>query len=230
MAFFRLNPILWWWRRRRVERALRLASRTGSPDAAKSALLTALRGCPLLVAVRDVPRSPPTDASGKLTEDLPLKMLTGRGPAGKVLFAFTSKKQLRLVHPTAGGLFMFAASVAASAKSMAPEVVGVVLNPGSEFAFLSHSELAGFTMRYAEFQRRIEQMAAAASPEARRRFALDTIRLLQRSAEAAIQSELSAEETRLHSMLIAGLEAEPLSVGPIIDTHSIGLIDELPSR
>jgi hypothetical protein len=64
-------------------------------------------------------------------------------------------------------------------------------------------------MRYAEFVANIERMAAAATPEACRRFALDTIGLLYRAAEAPAQQELSDEERLRLAALVGGVEASP---------------------
>jgi hypothetical protein len=64
-------------------------------------------------------------------------------------------------------------------------------------------------MRYAELEQRIEEMAAAASEDARRCFALDTIRLLKQAAEQPSREELTVEEQRLLSTLLNGLESQP---------------------
>jgi hypothetical protein len=64
-------------------------------------------------------------------------------------------------------------------------------------------------MHYAEFKASIERMAATATPEARRHFALDTIRLLYQSADAPAREQLTDEEQRLLSALMEGVEARP---------------------
>jgi hypothetical protein len=63
-------------------------------------------------------------------------------------------------------------------------------------------------MRYAEFEQSIERTVAAASADACRRFALDTIRLLHGQVESATRAELTSEEQQWLSSLIVGVEAE----------------------
>jgi hypothetical protein len=75
-------------------------------------------------------------------------------------------------------------------------------------------------MRYAEFEERIEQIAAAASDEARRRFALDTIGLLHQSAQEPARRELTTEEQRLLSTLLQGVEVR-------LPDELAGALDEL---
>ena len=63
-------------------------------------------------------------------------------------------------------------------------------------------------MRYEEFKNRIDQMAAPATPAARCRFAVETIRLLRLRVEKEIQKELTEEERKSLSALLTGFETE----------------------
>jgi hypothetical protein len=67
-------------------------------------------------------------------------------------------------------------------------------------------------MRYAEFEVNIEKLAAAATPERRRRFALDTIGLLYQAADAPARGELNGEELRQFAALMEGVEISPPDV------------------
>jgi len=73
---------------------------------------------------------------------------------------------------------------------------------------LSETEMS-HPRSYAEFSASIEQMAAAATPEACRNFALDSICLLHESAQRAIDSELLQEELRLLSAVVEGVAHGP---------------------
>src|SRR5262245_16658748 len=64
-------------------------------------------------------------------------------------------------------------------------------------------------MRYAEFEANIEKMAAAATPEACHRFALDTIGLLHQAADAPAQEQLTDEERQLLAVLVEGVATRP---------------------
>jgi hypothetical protein len=68
-------------------------------------------------------------------------------------------------------------------------------------------------MNYSEFEKRIEQMTAAASDATRRRFALDTLRMLLASTQAAIKDELTPRERELLTEVLAGIE-QPLTTEP----------------
>lgn len=77
---------------------------------------------------------------------------------------------------------------------------------------LGHSCFMGQQMRYADFELLIHRMAASASNEARREFALDTIARLHASAETAIGEEFTGAERLLLGDVLAGLEIFPPAV------------------
>lgn len=65
-------------------------------------------------------------------------------------------------------------------------------------------------MRYKDFEKRIKEMVAAASDDARRRFALDTIRLLYESAKAPAKEDLTPIEHELVAELVNGANSRPV--------------------
>ncbi len=61
-------------------------------------------------------------------------------------------------------------------------------------------------MRYQEYEKFIARMAAAASADAQRHFALESLRLLTEFAEPSAQGQLNASEKQLLLSLIEGVE------------------------
>jgi len=136
MAYARINPIVWWWRRRCLQADIRVAVVTKSRAARKN-VLDSLGTCPLFVAVRQLPDLP-ADSSGRLAEDVSVTVLTSEGPEGEVLFVFTSNAELRKRSAAADSLVTDLAGVV---RMLPAEAAGVVLDPEGGCLFLSREEV-----------------------------------------------------------------------------------------
>jgi hypothetical protein len=136
MAYARINPIVWWWRRRCLLADVRNSMVTKSRESRKN-VLNSLATCPLFVAVRQLPRLP-TDKGGRLAEDVSVTVLTSDGPQGEVLFVFTSNAELRKRSAEAASLVTDLSGVVAMLPANA---AGVVLNPEGDCLFISREEL-----------------------------------------------------------------------------------------
>ena len=142
MAYRKMNPIVWWWRRRRLEAAIAWASADESSQRARKVVVERFQGCPLLVAVRELPEMA-INSDGHLAEDVHVEFLTSEGDEGEVVLVFTSPAELR---ERAGAASFLALPIESIVNSMGPDCTGIVLNPAGRWAFLPRAELPGAAM------------------------------------------------------------------------------------
>ncbi len=82
-------------------------------------------------------------------------------------------------------------------------------------------------MRYKDFEKRIKEMVTAASDDARRRSALDTIRLLYASAKVPATEELTPKEQQLLTELVKCANSLPIEeLQPLLERLSKSTSDD----
>ena len=136
MGYRKVNSIVRWWYRNKIESAIKNFHLYPNQEN-KSKLIGLLPKGLFYIAVKELPNIP-TDQEGRMLEDTPIKYLTGTGPEGRVLFCFTSIKHLRRINETAGSIVL---NLHGIFQYRSDDLKGFVINPKGPSVFISWDEV-----------------------------------------------------------------------------------------
>jgi hypothetical protein len=102
-----------------------------------------------------------------------------------------------------------------------------ILNPHGHAKPWPWHPICDIQMTNGELEKRVNQLVKRASDESRRRFALETIRLLRQSAASAIQEQLSEGERALLSSVLDHLsDWEPSRLSEVFNEYDRATSDD----